>query len=422
MSQASQTSRNLVTSVLLPTARVAVFSHDEDTLKAAQEIISDWRFARVEVDVHDGGVAGAAAFYTDNSSPDLIIVQTDTIDDEFSDMLGSLAEHCAEGTSAIVVGPDNDVNLYRKLIDMGVSDYLVRPLKAEVLSEVIAKTLIEKLGVSGSRLIAFIGAKGGVGTSALAQAAAWGISEIFEQKTLLIDASGGWSVASVGLGFEPATTLAESVGAAENEDDDSFKRMIFKASDTLHVLASGGDIMLEAGISGSELERLVDFAMIKYPAVLVDLSQAPPSLMYSVLNKAQQIVVVSNASVSALRLSRSLIQEIKNLRGDDNEGVNFVLNMVGMASANEVPTKDIEKAMGCKPETVINFSPDVFLRSESEGKKLLDDPVGKAVIKNQILPLFTKTFNTDIDMDEAPLPAGKKILSDVLAKLNTKKP
>ena len=151
------------------------------------------------------------------------------------------------------------------MIDMGISDYLVRPVKKEILADVMAKTLIERLGIGDSRLIAFIGAKGGVGTSALAHAAAWGVSEMLGQKTMLLDSAGGWSTASVGLGFEPSATLAEIARAAANNDEDSIKRMLFRASDKLSVLASGSDAMLEAPIEPEQFEQLlnIDHAAVK---------------------------------------------------------------------------------------------------------------------------------------------------------------
>ncbi|MDB2682924.1 AAA family ATPase [Alphaproteobacteria bacterium] len=410
---------NQATAILLPSAGVAVFSNDEDTLSAAQSLSHDWRFARVGVDVRQGDVDVAIHCYAETASPELLIIQTDVINEQFTAKLGELAGYCTEGTAAIVVGPDNDVNLYRNLIDMGVSDYLVRPLTVAALSEVIAKTLIEKLGISGSRLVAFIGAKGGVGTSAIAQASAWGVSEILGQKTLFIDAAGGWSVASVGMGFEPATTLAEAVGAAENDDEDSIKRMIFSASDKLSVLASGGEIMMEAGLSGSELERLLDYVMMKYPAVVVDLSHAAPSLIYSVLNKANQTIVVSSASVSSLRLSRSLIQEVKNLRGEGDDTIDFILNMHGVSSISEVPVVDIEKAMELKPSAVIPFNPDLFGVSESQGKKLLDHKDGARMIKSQLMPIMKKSFKVDVDLS-VDAPSKDNMFSGLLSKIKAK--
>jgi pilus assembly protein CpaE len=137
------------------------------------------------------------------------------MDESFMAKLEELASHCDEGTAAVIIGPVNDVYLYRQMIDMGISDYLVKPISSDVMAEVCAKTLIEKIGVKGSRLIAYIGAKGGVGTSLLGQTAALGVSQFMDQKTFLLDTCGGWSTLSVGLGFEPSTTLVEAARATD---------------------------------------------------------------------------------------------------------------------------------------------------------------------------------------------------------------
>src|SRR5690606_23129711 len=113
--------------------------------------------------------------------------------------------------------PVNDVNLYRKLIGMGVSDYLVKPVQQEELSNDIAASLIERIGASGSRLIVMMGAKGGVGTTVLSEGLAWGLSEDLGQKTFFLDAAGGWSTLPVGMDFEPATTLADALRAAVDQ-------------------------------------------------------------------------------------------------------------------------------------------------------------------------------------------------------------
>ena len=384
----SEAEANLATSVLLPAANVVVFSNDKITLDASNGIAQDWRFARVHTTANQGDVQTAIDTYAESASPDLIMIQTDIIDESFTDKLGELAGLCNEGTAAIVIGPDNDVNLYRKLIDMGISDYLVRPLETEQIADVIAKTLIEKLGVSGSRLIAFVGSKGGVGTSTLAQCAAWCAAENLDQKTLFLDAAGGWSTASVSMGFEPVTTLAEAVGAAENNDEDSLNRMIVKSGEKLDVLASGGEIMLETGMSGAELERLLDYTMAKYPVVIIDLSQSLPALMYTVLNKANHIVLGSTGSVLALRLTRSLLQEIKNVRGDDAHNVSLFINMYGQTSGHEVPKKDIPNAIGIEPAGIIAHDPSTFGRSESEGKRLIEHKEGQALAHTYLRPLL----------------------------------
>ncbi len=417
----SETASSHGTSILLPPAGVAVFSKDLDTLQVARNLATDWRFARVRLQAEEGNVQTAIDNYMEMQSPDLVIVQTDTIDDAFTAKLGELAAQCGEGTAAIVVGPVNDVYLYRKLIDMGVSDYLVRPVQPEVLSDVIAKALIERVGITGSRLVAFVGAKGGVGTSVLAQAAAWGISEVLDQKTMLVDCAGGWSTTAVGVGFEPSTTLAEAARAALNNDNDSMKRMIHKAGDKLSVLASGGDVMLEGTIQPEQFEQLVTMLMVTHPVVVLDLSHAPDALANAMLVKASQVVVVSTPALSSLRLARSLIHEIKELRGGDDKEIDLIINMQGLTPKNEVARKDIEQAMEFKVSATVNFDPDTFLKQESQGQKITASPSGITLVRETLLPLLRKSLSFDaasIAADAAPKDSG--FLGGILKKIGIK--
>lgn len=408
------------TAVLLPESSIAVFSKDKETLESARALESDWRFARVVAGVEEGGIDSAIQSYQEFESPDLLIIQTDTIDEAFTAKLEELAAHCGEGTAAIVIGPENDVNLYRRLIDMGISDYLVKPIMADVMAEIAAKTLIEKLGVKGSRLIAFIGAKGGVGTSLLCQAAACGVAQFNEQKTFLLDTCGGWSTLSVGLGFEPSTTLTEAARAAEAQDEDSLNRMIFKASERLSVLASGGDMMLDHNLGAEQLEMMIDMLMAKYPVVFIDLSQSPQALQRTVLARAHQINVVSTQSLVSLRQGRSLIQEIKDVRGGDEDGIELIINMQGLASGQEVPKGDIESAMDLKVSAFIAFEPKIFQGNESESRKITDDKDGESLIKKTILPIIRKVVVGGVEAPEAAQDEGKSLLGGLMGKLSSK--
>ena len=141
------------TSILLPQARVAIFAASDSLLQSARALAADWRFARVQFDIQSGDIATAIALFGQQASPELVIVETADISDAFIDRLGALAGVCAQGTDAVVVGPKNDVHLYRSLVGMGVRDYLVLPVSDSDLLDVIGKTIMEKKGNSGSRLV-----------------------------------------------------------------------------------------------------------------------------------------------------------------------------------------------------------------------------------------------------------------------------
>ncbi len=235
----------------------------------------------------------------------------------------------------------------------------------------------------------------------------------------MLDTAGGWSTMSVGLGFEPSTTLCEAVRAAENNDEDNLKRMLHHVSDKLSVLATGGDVMLEPTVTGAQLESLIDMLMVKYPVVIVDLSQSAEVLQKTVLTRASQILVTSTPTLPALRLARSLIQEVREVRGGEDDDVSLLINMQGQAAANEVSKNDIEKAMEFSVAAYLPYDAKMFLGNESESRKLTDDKDARALIEKTLLPVLSGFIANDVD-GEADAQEQGGLLGGLLGKLKAK--
>lgn len=404
------------TNILLPTAGVDLFLRDHETIEVAHSLVDDWRFARVSISVEEGDVETAITSYKSTRSPALVIIESDTTDDSFTARLEALSEHCAEGTNAVIIGPVNDVNLYRKLTAMGVRDYLVRPVARDVLAEVIATTLIDQLGASGSRMIAMVGAKGGVGVSTLAQALAWGLSEKLLQKTFMLDAAAGWSSLGVGMGFEPQGTIGEAMRAATNRDHDTLKRMLYQPNERLNVLASGAEPLLDTNVHAQQYEELLDMAMTSYPLVLVDLSASVPQLKRTVINRAHEIILVAQPTLASLRAARALMQEIKALHGGHLENIDLVVNMQGMAPGKEIAKGDITSALGLTPSLFLPYDSKLFIGLESDGKKITEDKNAAAFVE-ALMPLAQKvmTGKGQADVLETGEEAG--VIGQLLGKL-----
>ncbi len=407
------------TDILLPGARLSIFSQDEETLASAAQVKQDWRFARVDVSAVQGDVRTAIETFQNQKSPDLLIIQTDDINDEFTALLGELSAHCDEGTAAIVIGPVNDVYLYRQLIEMGVSDYLVRPIMPDVLAEVVAKALVQRLGVSDSRLIAFMGAKGGVGTSSFAQVAAWLMSEKLGQKTVLLDAAGGFSGFSVGMDFDPSTTLHEVAQAVEAKNEDALKRMFHDVNDKLSILATGSDAMLDASVSAQQYEEILDNLMVKSPVVFVDLSNADSTLKKIVISRAHKILTFTTPTLTSLRLCRTLIKEISDVRGGDVEDVTLMVNKCGIDKTHEVPAKDIAEALGYSPTARFDNMPSVFLKHESEVRNILSDKDAEPLINDFLRILQSLVSGGDVATDNNS-DEKSGLLGGLLSKIKSK--
>lgn len=358
--------------ILLPPSQVDFFLIEAATAASAAHLVSDWRFARVNVNVNQGGIEAAVAHYTQYGSPDILIVETNDISDEFLAQLGQLAAVCAEGTDAVIIGPMNDVHLYRNLIGMGVRDYLVRPVPEHEMISVISKSIVDKRGLSKSRLAAVMGAKGGVGATTVAQLLAWDVAEELKQKTVLLDAAGSGGSLGIAFGLEPATTLGEAVRMSGSGTDDDMKRLVQQSGTNLSVLVSGSDPLLSESPDADAFEGLLNRLMQKYPVVIVDLSSAPRAIQKRTLSIAAHVVMVSTPQLPPLRNCRALMTEIKGIRGNQ-EHLDLVVNMHGLTGSEEVPLKDIKAALGLEPAAVIDFAPKIFARSEAAGKPVAEN-------------------------------------------------
>lgn len=408
-------------SVLLPSAKISFFVKDDDIKKAALSLKDDWRFARVTINVVEGDVGTALELYSKQASPDIVVVETQEIGDGFAGQLEVLGGNCSEETAAVVIGPVNDVYLYRKLIDMGVSDYLVKPLTREVLADVFSKILIERLGASGSKMIACIGSKGGVGASSFAQLVASVSANGLSQKTIILDASGGWSYLSVAMGGDSLTTLHEVARAAISSDKDSFNRMIGHVNDKLAYLATGAEPLLDDTVSSGNFEVIVNRLMQTYPVVVIDLSEAPVDICRTILARANDVIIVSTPTLPALRSARGLLGEIKTIRGGTDNGLHIVLNKKGTGSGYEVSENDMASALKIKADMVINFLPKTFAGAEGQGKPITSLSGGDAIsiaVKSFLAEKLGMSTDKSAPVSSAPAKSG--FLDTLIEKIGKK--
>jgi pilus assembly protein CpaE len=400
-----------ITATLLPTSRVDFYVLDDGTAATAGKLPDDWRFARVTTHVTRGGIDAAIANYAQYASPDMIIIETNDISENFIAQLGQLAGVCAAGTDAVIVGPMNDVHLYRNLVGMGVRDYLVRPVAEDDLVKIIAKSITDKHGLSGSRLVAVLGAKGGVGATTVAQVLAWSMAERLKQKVMLMDAAGSSGSLGIALGAEPASSFTEAVRIGASGSEDDMKRVIQSVSDQLSLLVCGGDPILTDSPDADSVEALVNRIMQKYPVVVLDLSGAAQGVQKRILTRASNTVIVTTPLLPSLRNCRSLLNELKNLRVGFKE-FDVVINKKGMAGSDEIADKDIKAALDLEPSAKIAYAPKVFAGGEISGK-----PVGQNKAAAEVIKPLEALAQRIVGVAESKEDGGKKDVAKGFLKM-----
>src|SRR6516162_2565423 len=140
--------------------------------------------------IRRGGLAGAIRYLGAERSPESIIVDISGAEMPAS-QIHELADLCEPGVVVIAIGDRNDVGLYRDLVQAGVSEYIVKPVTAQLLAKALSSThgttegspISRKLG----KLITVVGARGGVGATTLAINLAWYLANRQNRRVLLLD-------------------------------------------------------------------------------------------------------------------------------------------------------------------------------------------------------------------------------------------
>ena len=162
---------------IAPAPRVSVqaFCETEDTATAVRSAASDRRLGKAHLTVQMGGVAAATESYRTVPTPNVIILETEGGSDILAG-LDELATVCDPGTRVVVIGTAHDAAPYRELVRRGVSDYVIGPVKPLDVVRSICSLFSASEALPVGRVIAVVGAKGGVGASTVAHNVAWAIA------------------------------------------------------------------------------------------------------------------------------------------------------------------------------------------------------------------------------------------------------
>ncbi len=123
----------------------------------------------------------------------------------------------------VALGVVNDVALFRDLLAAGATDYVVKPVSREALASALEKRSPMSAQGGLGQVVAFMGSRGGVGTTMTAVSCAWILSENRREPTALLDLD--LHFGTVALKLRPALRVASQVlvdrgGSAAHRDAD----------------------------------------------------------------------------------------------------------------------------------------------------------------------------------------------------------
>jgi pilus assembly protein CpaE len=357
--------------VMKPVPRITIhaFCDHPETGSVIQRAGEDRRLSKAHLTVHMGGIRAAAEFYQQTATPNLILVESLSGGDELFGHLASLAEVCDAGTKVVVIGHLNDVSIYREMIRQGVNEYLVTPLSPIQIIEAVSRLYVDPDSPPIGRSIAFMGAKGGTGSSTIAHNVGWCISSRMNEDVIITDLDLAFGTAGLDFNHDPAQGIADALMAPERLDDVLLDRLLVKCSDHLSLFAAPAVLDRDLDMDAESFESVLEIVRETVPCVIVDLPHIWSPWTKKLLMSADEIVITATPDLASLRNAKNIIDLAKQTRSNDGLP-HLVINQVGVPKRPEIPVKDFAEAIGLEPTLVLPFNPGLFGAAANNGQMI----------------------------------------------------
>lgn len=361
----------LVGDFTLPRISIHAFIENGNTAQMLQAAASDRRLAKTTFDVSMGGIPAAILHLGAAQGANLIVVESVAPAQKLLADLDHLAEFCDATTKVIVIGQQNDIGLYRELMRRGVSEYLVPPMHPLHFIRAAANLYSDSTAPFVGRSIAFIGAKGGVGSSTISHNIAWSLANRIEVNTTLVDLD--LSFGTSGLDFNQDVTqgVAEALASPERVDDVVLDRLLTRCSEHLTLFSAPATIERAFEFPSAAYQVVIERVRRAVPYVVLDLPHVWAPWMRQTLADADDVVIVCTPDLSCLRNAKNMLDVLRAARPND-AAPKVILNMVGVQKRPEIPVKDFGDALGVEPCLVLPFEPVIYAQAANNGQMLAE--------------------------------------------------
>jgi pilus assembly protein CpaE len=328
------------------------------------------------------------------SVPDLVVLHLSHL---WREELEAIAARPVQRRPAlIVVGAATDVNVMRVAMQAGARDLLPHPFAEADLLQAIERTLEERPRVTKSlaagRISVFMNAKGGCGATMLACNVAHVLAVKSKQHTALLDLDLQFGAAPLYLDLYPKRGIAQALDNLAGLDEVALEGYFAKHPSGLNVLSHAEDEPLAAGaLSKTAVNQLLDVTLRSHDHVVVDMPRYIDAVTTAVMQRANDIVLILQQSVTAIRDATRLVQWLRTDVGVAKDQLCVVINRYEKEA--DVTADDIQKTLACNAPTLVPNDFKTVSECINSGTALLDY-AGNTAITRAVMSLETRLGGT----------------------------
>lgn len=315
-----------------------------DSLREMVETISGTNF-----EVIDGELGIVQDLDIDRRQPDVLIVDFRLDSPTDLERLRHLAQRAGSHTCVIATAPESSVEGVRRLMRLGISDFLPQPINRDDLLSALqhaARRVRAARPSGGGQVITFLHAGGGAGATTLAVNCACSIKDQEKDaKVCILDLDVQFGQVAINMDLKPSHGFLDLLENPERLDVMFLENVMTHHKSGVDVLVSPDVLVALDAIEPELVVRVINVAAELYDYVVVDMPLALTPWSQSVLGRSDAAVMVGQLTVPGIRQLRRLAGILAS-DGVGDVSTLVVLNRFLGGWKTSIRPKEAEKVLG----------------------------------------------------------------------------
>src|SRR3954454_17508685 len=228
------------TASLVTRNRIVCFVDDELSAAALRKGLEGSNLS-----IKRGTIRNAIRMLESDTDLFALVVDISGIDDPFTE-LERLSRVCPPDVRLAMIGESREITFYRDLLEMGVSEYVPRPLTRDLVLDQLRPKLVGDVAPGptdrGGHVISICGAQGGAGATTIAINLALQLAETTKAKVALLDLHLQGGETAVMLGVRPGPGLRIALENPMRADTLFLERAAIEVNERVCLIAADEEL------------------------------------------------------------------------------------------------------------------------------------------------------------------------------------
>ena len=324
--------------------------------------------------VADSGYGVEASSLAEETKPDVILASVEHPTDRALRTLRAVTEIVPDARIVVYSG-EQDMDVMRQVMQIGVQDFLPTPLSREDVIAAIgvadaAPVLTPALSgrapaadpaqAAGIVLTVF-GAKGGIGKSTTATNIATAIAQETDLSVLIMDLDTRFGDIAIMMDIEPRFTVSDLAASIDVLDRETFRSALMEHESGVSVLSAPEHPSEWRNITAEQMTELIQFGARLFDYVILDTPSTLNDIVATAIEVAHKVLVISSLDTASIKDTAYMLALLE-AEGVPSERLLLTINQVNRA--NTIKTSDVHRVVHHEVYFEIDYDEQILRASQ----------------------------------------------------------